>query len=255
MIRLLISIVCLLALMLIFTRRYFLLEKGVNIFSFIKKRSLIQEAKPEEQGDSLEITFEEMIPPGDDVPQKNRSRADTLVRRAGIYMNKGNLKSAARSLIEALSLDPSSIGAHETLALVFLKQGFFGKAENIYKKLILTVVDDAAYLSNLAFALFSQAKHEEAKNYYLRALELDNSRAGRFFSLAQVHRELREFEEAINNFRRAIEMDPRNIDYLLTLAQFYIEINQFADAKQLLVELMLADPDNEIAKDLLNKIG
>jgi tetratricopeptide (TPR) repeat protein len=255
MIQFLVAIVCLLILCLIFFRRYFLLEKRINVLSFLRKRNFIHKAKPDEENETLEITFEEMIPPSDDVPHKNKAKADTLVRRAGIFMNKGDLKSASQNLIEALSLDPSSISAYETLALIFLKEGFFGKAENIYKKLILTIVDDAMYLSNLAFALFSQGKHEEAKKYYLRALELDNTRAGRFFSLAQVHRELREFEDAIKNFRRAIEMDPRNIEYLLTLAQFYIEINQFTDAKQLLNELLLAEPDNEIAKELLSKIG
>lgn len=255
MIQFLVAIVCLLVLCLIFFRRYFLLEKGVNILSFFNKRKLVHSSKPDDQGETLEITFEEMIPPSEDIPQKNKAQADTLVRRAGIFMNKGDLNSAAQTLIEALSLDPSSVPAYESLALIFLKEGFFGKAENIYKKLILTIVDDASYLSNLAFALFSQGKHGEAKKYYLRALELDNTRAGRFFSLAQVHRELREFEDAIKNFRRAIEMDPRNIEYLLTLAQFYMEINQFTDAKQLLSEILLVSPDNEIAKELLDKIG
>lgn len=239
---------------LIFLRKYLHSERGMHIRDFVfKKRNPHLKVLKDEPA-SEEITADEMISSSDDIDAKNSAKASILVKKAETKLERGELKEATALLIEALSLDPGSVKSHEKLALCFVHQGNFGKAENIYRKLVLTVTDDPTYYSNLGMALYSQEKFDEARNFYMKALELDDSKAGRYFSLAQVHRELDEIEDAIANFKAAIERDPRNKDYLLSLARFYLDVGYKDDAGQILAEILLVAPSDEIALEMKKEL-
>lgn len=239
---------------LIFLRRYLITEKGIHLGSlFFRPRNLFRPHEPEHA--PSEVTVEEFIPSRKEMDEKNVAKADSLVKKADILMGRGDEKEAEKSLIQALSLDPSCIPAYKRLAYLYLRQGQFGKAESIYRKLIVTITDDPSLFSNLGMALYSQQKLEDAKSFYQKALELDSERAGRFFSLAQIHYELEEFERALEHFQRAVSMDPRNMDYLLTLAHFYVDRDMQSEARLLVDDILAAFPDNEEAIRMKEKLG
>jgi len=251
MITLWIALLALAALGGIFLGRYMHLEKGVSLGAvFFRKKHVVHIAKEPE---TAEVTVEEMIPSQDKVDPKNVSKADSLVKRAESQLAKGEAREAEKLLIQALSLDPGAIDAYNKLGLIYLHEGQFNKAENIYNKLVVAVLDEPAFFSNLGMALYSQGKLEEAKSHYKKAIELDNGRAGRFFSLAQILRELGELDEAVEHFRKAVEMEPRNFDFMLTLAELYLERGMDAEGRQLLGAIILLDPDNEMALALMKK--
>lgn len=230
----------------IFLRRYLEIEKGIKLGSiFFRPKNLFRHHPAEEK--PSEVTVEEFIPSREEVDEKHVVKADSLVKKADIVMGRGDEQEAEKFLIQALSLDPSCIEAYKRLAYMYLRQGQFGKAESIYRKLIVTVTDDPALFSNLGMALFSQQKLAEAKGFYKKSLELDKERPGRFFSLAQIHYELEEFEDALDHFRRAVDMDPRNLEYLLTLAHFYVDRDMPGEARVILDEILIAFPENEMA--------
>jgi len=242
-----------LLLTLIYTRRYFVVEKGITLGSvFFRPKNLFRHHEPEAK--PSEVTAAEFIPSPDQVDEKERAKADSFVKKADIVMGKGDEKGAEKFLIQALAIDPSCIEAYKRLAYMYLRQGQFGKAESVYRKLIVTITDDPALFSNLGMSLYSQQKLEESKQFYKKALELDTDRPGRFFSLGQIHYELKEFEEALDHFKRAVNMDPANLDYLLTLAHFYIDHGMRPDGYRLLEEIIAAFPENEEAKEMLEKL-
>ncbi|MEZ4087423.1 MAG: tetratricopeptide repeat protein [Candidatus Gracilibacteria bacterium] len=231
---------------LIFLRRYLEVEKGIKVFElFFRPKNLFRHhGGPEKPS---EVTVEEFIPSREEVDEKNVAKADSLVRKAEIALKKGDDAEGKKALIQALALDPSCIEAYKKLAFLYLRDGEFGKAETVYKKLVVSISDDPMMLSNLGLALFSQDKLEEAKTYYKKALELDMERPGRFFSLGQIHYALEEFEDAAKMFRRAADMDPGNIDYMLTLAHLYVERELVGEARNLIDEVLNIDPENEEA--------
>ncbi len=252
MIRPIIIIAGLALLAFIFIRKYLAVEKHTSLGTVLfRKKNLFRHA-PEIH--SFELTVDEIIPPRDETDTKKLAKADSLLKKAEIFFNRGDIKSAEQFLIQALALDPSAVEAYRHLGMIYLRQGQFGKAESIYKKLTATITDDPIFYSNLGMALFSQKKLEEARIYYLKALELDETRPARFFSLAQILYELNEFEDALKNFRKAVDMDPENLDYLLTMAHFFIDREMIPDAKQLLSEILLAFPDSEEAQGMLQKL-
>lgn len=246
----------LLILTYIFVRRYQILTYGyspLDIFSK-QKKPLTHLFHRETEKHQPEVTIEEIMPKSESIDPKNITKAEILIRKAGILLDKGDHHTAERYFIQATVLDPSSHEAHSKLALIYLKNERFSKAEMLYRKLIVSGYKEPSYLSNLALALFQQHKLEEAKSFYQKAIEADPTRAGRFFSLAHTLYELNEFDQAIDNFRKAIELEPKNLDYLLSLAQVYIERNMNHEAETLLHQILATYPENQAAKDLQKRL-
>ncbi|MBU0668153.1 tetratricopeptide repeat protein [Patescibacteria group bacterium] len=234
---------------LIFLRKYLLTEKRIKLGSFFfRPRNLFRHEAAEAP---TEVTAAEFIPMPTEVDEKSRAKADSLIKKADVHAGKNDEKGAEKLLIQALSVDPSSLEAYKRLAYLYLRQGQFGKAESIYRKLIVTITEDPTLLSNLGMALYSQQKLEDAKFFYRKALEVDTQRPGRFFSLGRILYELSEFEEALEHFKRAVAMDPSNLDYLLTLAHYYMNHGMHVDARTLLEEIVLAFPECAEAQEML----
>lgn len=252
MIKLIVFVVGSLFLIFIFIRRYLITEKNTTLKSILFRKKNLFRHSPEIN--SFELTIDEIIPPKDESDTKKIAKADSLLKKAIIFNDRGDKKSAERLLIQSLALDPSSIKTYERLGMIYLHQNQYGKAEIIYKKLTASIIDDPIYYSNLGLAFFSQKKFDDAKSSYVKSLELDDTRAGRFFSLAQVLNELEEYEDALKNYLKALDMDPDNLDYLLTIAHFYIDREMISDAKQLLSEILLLFPDNVDAQSMLQNI-
>ena len=239
----------------IFMRRYMQVEKGVSSSLMSHRRGLMNNLNRFLEKEDFEVTMDELIPEAATIDPKDVGKADSLLKRADAYMQKGDLRNGAKLMIQSLSLDPSNREAYHKLGLLYLRQGKFGKAEMMYRKLIMSAQNDPVFLSNLGLALYQQKKLEEAKGFYQQAIELDDSRAGRFFSLGQILIELGEFEQALDHLRKAVAMDPRNLDYLLTVAQFYIDREMMPEARQLLGEILALAPDSEIAIELMKRAG
>ena len=233
----------------IFTRRYLIAElgRGKNLLDMLHFHNFHKAPQ------IVEFTVDEMIPEASTVDAKKALKATIMMKKADIDLAKNDQLYAEKHLIQALALDPSNVDTYVKLALLYLHQGQFGKAENLYQKLISSNQNDPVFFSNLAVALYQQKKLPEAKTNYLKAIELDSSRAGRFFSLAQVLKELGEMQEALTHFKKAIEMDPKNIDYMLSLAQVYIDAGLMDDARDLLKGILAVEPGNEIAMEMMAK--
>ena len=236
----------------IFIRRYVMVMKGSTAgTSFLKHRDILHFFHDSRD---FEVTADEILPSAENVSPKSVAKATLLFKKAEMHMERGELQQAEKTLIQALSLNPAFSDAYNKLGLIYLSQQQFGKAENIYRKLILSESNEPIFFSNLGMALYGQKKLDEAKNFYKKALELDSSRSGRFFSLGQICNELNHLEEAVEHLRKAVEMEPRNMNYLLALAQLYIDGKKLAEAKKLLGEILLVSPRNEDALKMMEVV-
>lgn len=180
--------------------------------------------------------------------------AKMMYSRALKYYEKGDMEEAEKKLIQVTSLDENFHDAFHKLGLIYLKQNQFGRAEAVFKQLTYNVENDPVYLSNLGRALYEQKKYDEALEAYLKALEIDATRPGRFVSTAEVYKQLDNKEKAAEMYKKAIEMDPRNIDYLLAFANFLIEDDKLEHAKEQIQAVLEKEPENETAKEMMKEI-
>lgn len=253
MIDILLALLCLLALLILFSRRFYLLEKSSLFGKMVLKRGLKLPTKLTKE--DVEVTAKEMIPDPSTVDSKLKVKGANLFKKAELALKDGQLEDAEKLFIQAIAMDPSHVLAHAKLGMIYLNQEQYGKAELIYRKLILAVTDDPIYFSNLGLALFHQEKYADAKEFYDKAIDLDDSRAGRFYSLSRINHLLDDMEEAFSNLEKALLLDPDNLDYGLTLAQWQLEKDMHSEAKTVLETILEHWPDNQEAKTMLKSIG
>ena len=248
-----ILILAVMFLFLIFARRYYILEKGHLFGKMVLKKGFNWPSRMNKE--DHEVTIKELIPDLSSVDPKLVVKGVNFFKKAELELKRGNLGEAEKLYIKSLSLNPSQTEAHAKLGMLYLNQEQYPKAELIYRKLVLAIVDDPVYFSNLGLSLFQQEKYAEAKEFYEKAIELDSTRAGRFYSLARINHLLGDIDNAFFNIEKALTLDPDNLDYGLTLAHWYVEKGMTADAHKLIQTIQKHWPDNEDAKELLERMN
>jgi type IV pilus assembly protein PilF len=238
----------------IFIRRYYISEKGIYLEKalarkFFGRASHIHRTHKKDEK-SEEIQPERKAPSHAPKSVPKTMEAKMLYSRAMIFYERGDLDQAEKKLIEVTSLDQNFSDAIHRLGLIYLKQSQFSKAEALFRQLVSQIEHDAIYHSNLGRALYEQEKFEDALGSYLKAIEIDNSRPGRFVSTAEVYRQIGNKEKAREMYDAALKLDPTNIDYLLTYAHFLIEEKDLEKATPYLDKVLKIQPDNPVALEM-----
>lgn len=239
-----------LALTLIFVRRLRLTRQDLKF-----QEKLIQEEKGELATDELEEFPEENV----EAPQSTVDLPELeggirkAYSRAEVYFGRNQLDEAEPLFLAILAEDPAHLDSHHKLGLLHMKRGDFGQAELYFSKLV-NLKQDPVYFSNLGAALYQQQRLVEAAEAYENAIALDDRRAERLQSLAQVYFELGEDLKALDFFERAARRKPKDEGLKQILADFYERLGDTERAKKVLEELLDMDPYNEEIKSRLKSL-
>lgn len=141
------------------------------------------------------------------------------------YKNLNRTKEAEESYLVAKSLMPQIIPGKKYAArvapnhlnvyinlanLIRANESRLEEADQLYRQAISMRPDfKQAYISR-GELLLKMNKPLQAKEAYLRALELDQSNADLWYNLAIVYIELKDPTEALKNFNRALELNPKH---------------------------------------------
>lgn len=164
--------------------------------------------------------------------------------KADAHFARNEWKEAEALFLTVLELDEAHLDAHHKLGLLYMKQDDFPQAELFFSKLV-NLKKDPVYFSNLGAALYQQQRLVEAAEAYEQALALDDRRAARLQSLAQVYFELGEDEKALHYFERAARRKPKDIGLKFILADYYERLERYESALEQLKKLAELDPYNE----------
>ncbi len=124
----------------------------------------------------------------------------------------------------------------------------FEEAKKILDVIILEEPDNIEIIKYLGLCNVNIGNFIEAKNNFLKAVELDAEDASSWFYLASLHDDLGEKEEAISAFLKVIELREDYIDAYKNLSVIYLqrkEFNKIIEFKDKLVEL--DDEDSQSA--------
>lgn len=243
----------LIALVLVFWRRWQLTMKSLEFEDKLKKEDeLARQAAEEEeiapQEEPSELELKRLAEQRDrDEKMKQMRAIKRAFKQAELHFAKNNYGLAEKYLMEVLSMNNDHLDANLKLGLIYLQQENLPRAEFFFQKLI-DLKENPVYFSNLALVLYQQKRLEEAAKLYERAIALDNKKAGRFVSLAYVYHELGELEKALVNFEEAYRLEPRNLDYLWTLVNYYEKFARSEDMLRSLRKILEIDPYNDKAK-------
>lgn len=141
------------------------------------------------------------------------------------YKNLNRSKEAEQAYLTAKSLmpqiipgkkyatrvAPNHLNVYINLAnLIRANDSRLEEADQLYRQAISMRPDfKQAYISR-GELLLKMNKPSEAKDAYLRALELDHNNADLWYNLAIVNIEMKDPSEALRNFNRALDLNPRH---------------------------------------------
>lgn len=177
----------------------------------------------------------------------------TFLKADALFARK-EFVEAEKLFLAVIAAEPEHLDANHKLGLLYMKTRDFPNAELYFSKLV-NLKKDPVYFSNLGAALYEQRRLIEAAEAYENAVALDDRRAERLQSLAQVYYELGEDEKALNYFERASRKKPKDTALKLILADYYERLGRPADAIPVLKEILEAEPYNDEAKKKLKAVG
>lgn len=220
------------ALILIFLRRLRLTTQDLKF----QKHLAEEEALNEEP--MTEAPQEDVV-----TPQPEGSARQTFLK-ADTHYGRKEWDDAEVLLLAVVEMDPSHVEAHHKLGMLYMNLGDFPNAELFFNKLI-NMKKDPIYFSNLGAALYQQQRLVEAAEAYENAIALDDKRANRLQSLAQVYHELDNHDKALHYFERASNRKPKDKDLKLILADYYEKLERLEEAAEQLKKVLEMDPYNE----------
>ena len=251
MIKILILTLSGLLILIIFLRRWYLLEKGEMLGKMVFKKG--KNLTEDFTKDDVEVTAED-ITNTNEVSAKMEIKANVLFKRGETSLGEGDMENAEKLYIQALSFNPNHSGALAALGGIYLRNNLAGKAEIIFRKLVVIDVGNDQFLSSLALSLFKQEKFEEAKTYYSKALEIEPKKAGRRFALAQCMYETGEFEKAFKEIDESIATDGKNLDFIYTKAYWLKEKSGIESALEFLNQVKAKSTKSDEIDEYISKL-
>ncbi len=95
--------------------------------------------------------------------------------------------------------------------------------------------------------------HNEAENYWRRATLQYPERAGYYFNLAVALQSQDKFEEALIPLREAVQLQPTNASYQLRLSLALEKLENHLESKQVAQRVLVLDPKNQTARRILEQ--
>ncbi len=247
-----------LGLLVIFLRRAWHTKKDLVFQENLMEEEQAAEAEAtmEEEGDeesgggSGKLSFAEE---GQTRLRRGGSIRKTFLK-ADMLLKRGEFDEAEQLYKGILDADPNNLDALGKLGLLYMKKGDFSQAE-LQFSMLLNLKKDPTYFSNLGAALYQQKRLLEAAESYENAVALDDKRAARLESLAQIYYELGNDEKALFYFEKASARKPKDSGLKLIVADYYERQQRMPEARDVLERALEADPYNKEIKAKLKSLS
>jgi len=206
-----------------------------------------------------------------------------------ILMNQGKFDDAAAHFEQALRVKPDFAEAHFNLSMIFSRQGKSDKAfahydealrikpdlaraqaketksvltyegdpeENIkyYTEMLKFKPDNAEAHYNLANALWSEYRLDEAVNHYNEALKIKPYFAEAHNNLGNIFGSQGRFDEAAVHFRQALRLKPYDADMHYNLGVLFFRQGKTGEAVAEFRNTLQIDPNHINARNILKAL-
>ena len=191
------------------------------------------------------------------IPIHEHLEMKEIFRKGESFFLAGDSDEAEKLFIRVLSIDEHHEEAHVRLGLIYLKKDLPTKAEAVYRKLLGLDSMNPTYHSNLALGLYMQRRMEEARDAYLKAIELDPGKANRYINLAQVYRDLGSYDLALEAVEMALQISQNN-QYHLIFSEILCDMGRMDEAREIIQKALQEESQESelrpVARLLLKKI-
>jgi len=144
----------------------------------------------------------------------------------------------------ALNVTTANGTAHYNLACALGSKGKYDDAIAHYRQSLLIEPNYAGAHYSLGFALQAKGVLDEAITHYRSALQLDPDYANAHYSLGSALQSQGKLDEAVTHYRRALRLKPDDLDALRNLGEILASQNKFDDAVNCFRQALSLKPDD-----------
>jgi tetratricopeptide (TPR) repeat protein len=214
-----------------------------------------------------------------------RQKARAQEAMAHSYIQKGDLKTGTKYLIEAAKLDPENPDIQYELAIAYkelrvydrslvhfkktlaLKPEFSAAWNNLgtlyllmeqwdsaidsFRKALRDITYKRAYFAynNMGLAYYNKGDYQEAIDSFQQAIGLLPSYSVCYGNLGLAYEAVNNWEGAVGAYQKAIYHDPEYATAHFFLGRLYIRLNRYDEASEALRKTVEIDPTGPFAED------
>ena len=159
-----------------------------------------------------------------------------------IYRRTDRLDEAIDMYEYVLAIDPTHLWANMHIANAYYDLNRFKEAIDSLNEAIAHHVETSMIHASLGDCYYRLEQFIDAKNEYLKALEINENLTEAWSGLGYVSSDTGNSRQAISYFEKAYHLEPFNDDHLYNLAAEYRKINENEQALELLLEIEKHQP-------------
>ena len=164
--------------------------------------------------------------------QKEQETYGLIFSKASALAKLGNKDAAIMSYKHLLSIENNHQAANINLGLLYLEQGQFVNAEQIFLKGTLNSAGNkkAKNFAGLGDAQYQQGKFQQASLSYRKSIEYRPTYALSWRNLAKVAKKMDDHSLVLDSYQKAIALEKSNLRIRLELADYMIARMNFVQA-------------------------
>ncbi len=237
---------------------YYFFFKTFWFFSSIKKIAWFWIKKNENPISKIDISEEKIVTNFTskvvEVSLEDQNKIIELLKKIKTNISKLEYDLAKNQIVEWLALDKFNIDLNLELAIIYIEEKDYVKAEYIYKDLLLVHSDNFDILKKLAYTLTMQEKYDLAIEIYKKAYDLKEDDIETVNMLAQLYYYKWLYVDSITFLKVFLKYQPRDIENLVLLAWAYKNIWKILDSVNTYNRVLELDPYNEEVKKEIKEL-
>jgi len=166
-----------------------------------------------------------------------------LFAQAEEFKKRDDLSAAEKKYIEIISFDSKNIKAFKELGQIYFAKKELEEAKQTFEHILKLKQDEDIY-GQLAQIAKAKGDLSQARDEYLKSIQLNKQNAETHFNLSEVYRAMNKGREALASLKKALKLEPANPRYLDTMLEISIIIKDKAQALDAYDKLQKANPEN-----------
>jgi tetratricopeptide (TPR) repeat protein len=171
-------------------------------------------------------------------------RSTAFSRLISLYISQSMFEEAERKLTDRLAEAPKDTYMLRQLALVYQKQGEYGKALDLYQKILSANPGDISVYEQLGELYIEKGDRERALAEWYKITESAPRQYSRHQMLAYILKTHNFHDQAVEEYRKAIALQPLFSYLYKQLADLYIIKKQFGSAVDTYLDALTKLPVN-----------
>jgi len=189
-----------------------------------------------------------------DSSKKSQLKSKEFLKEAEDFLLSGSFTQAESKYLSAIKVNPDFTDAYIGLGNTYLKMDELDQARETFEHVTKTWPQDDRGFAFMSKLENSKGNLEEAKNYLLHALSINNEIVDYHLNLAEVYLSLGDNEKALSSLQKSQGLEPNNPKILDQLFLVSVLLSNKNLAQEVLLKIKKVNPDHGRLEEFEKKI-